>query len=113
MGFAEGGMIGINSSVLEQPMPQQPQSTTAGTIAEFMRLAGVDGYAEGGAIKVSGKQVIGPGTSKSDSIPAIIDGTRPAALSTGEYVMPVAAVRHYGIDKLNKMVEAARSSSSA
>jgi hypothetical protein len=66
------------------------------------------GYAEGGAIAVGGRQVLGPGDGKSDSIPAVIDGKRPAALSTGEFVFPVEAVRHFGMDRLNKMVEAAR-----
>lgn len=66
-------------------------------------------FAKGGAVNVSGKRIIGPGTAKSDSIPAIIDGdpSRPAALSTGEYVMPVEAVRHYGVDRLNKMKDKA------
>jgi hypothetical protein len=70
------------------------------------------GFADGGAIKVAGRQVLGAGTGKSDSIPAIIDGDKPAALSTGEYVFPIEAVQHFGLDKLNKMVEAARGASS-
>lgn len=66
------------------------------------------GYAPGGAIDVSGRQLLGPGTGKSDSLPAVIDGHRPAALSTGEFVMPIEAVKHFGTDKLHKMVQAAR-----
>ena len=66
------------------------------------------GYADGGSIQVGGRQVLGPGTGKSDSIPAVIDGDQPAALSTGEFVMPVEAVQHFGLDRLNKMVAQAR-----
>lgn len=66
------------------------------------------GYAQGGPIAVGGRQVLGPGTGKSDSIPAVIDGEQPAALSTGEFVMPVEAVQHFGLDRLNKMVAQAR-----
>lgn len=65
-------------------------------------------FAEGGPIDVSGRQVLGEGTGKSDSLPAVIDGKHPAALSTEEFVMPVEAVRHFGLAKLNKMVEQAR-----
>jgi hypothetical protein len=71
------------------------------------------GYKDGGAIPVAGKQVLGPGDGKSDSIPAIIDGKTKAALSTGEFVFPIEAVQHYGLDRLNKMVEKARTSPSA
>lgn len=47
---------------------------------------GMPGYAQGGAVDVSGRQVFGPGTETSDSIPAVIDGQTPAALSTNEFV---------------------------
>lgn len=96
---------------IQQPQqPQQPQG-----VMERLRnvaTAGLDrrmqGYAEGGPIDVSGRPVYGPGDGKSDSIPAVIDGERPAALSTGEFVMPVEAVQHFGLARLNKMVAAAR-----
>lgn len=38
----------------------------------------------------------GPGTGTSDSIPAVIDGKQPAALSDGEYVIPAKAVAVLG-----------------
>ena len=66
------------------------------------------GFAEGGPINVGGRSVHGEGNGKSDSLPAVIDGEHPAALSSGEFVMPVEAVRHFGLDRLNKMVAAAR-----
>lgn len=43
-----------------------------------------------------GRLVTGPGDGKSDSIPAMIDGTQPAALSSGEFVIPAEAVSAMG-----------------
>lgn len=134
-GYAEGGMIGaIGATPQQDPMTARygqyvHAAMQAGVqplpVEKFVQLlaatqakmqqapAGAQpgqpqGYAAGGAIEVEGQQVLGPGTGKSDSIPAIIDGKRPAALSTGEFVMPVEAVQHFGLDRLTKMVAAAR-----
>lgn len=103
----------VQQPVRQQPQPQQP---TGGLMDRLRNVAtgGLDrrmqaaGFAEGGPIAVGGRSVVGAGTGKSDSLPAVIDGEHPAALSTGEFVMPVEAVRHFGLDKLNKMVAAAR-----
>lgn len=43
-----------------------------------------------------GRLVTGPGDGKSDSIPAVIDGSQPAALSSGEFVIPADAVSALG-----------------
>ncbi len=75
-------------------------------LEEAMRAR--QGYAGGGAIPVAGQQIFGPGGPKSDSIPAVIDGQQPAALSSGEFVMPVEAVQFHGTDKLNKLIQQAR-----
>jgi len=105
---------------VQQPRPvQQPQqaapqgglmdrmrAAATGNLDQRMRAAGA--YAEGGPIGVGGRQVLGEGDGKSDSLPAVIDGEHPAALSTGEFVMPIEAVQHFGLAKLNKMVEQAR-----
>jgi hypothetical protein len=87
--------------------PAEVHSSDPETEALLRKYKNV-GYASGGAIPVGGSQVLGPGDGKSDSIPAVIDGHRPAALSTGEFVMPVETVRHFGMDRLRKMVEASR-----
>jgi hypothetical protein len=42
-----------------------------------------------------GGRIYGPGTGHSDSIPAM--------LSSGEYVMPVEAVKHYGLNVMENM----------
>ena len=55
---------------------------------------------------VAGRQVFGQsdGSGRDDALPAVIDGERPAALTSGEFVWPVNAVRYYGMAKLNKML---------
>jgi len=62
------------------------------------------GYARGGAIDVSGKKLVGPGTGTSDSIPAVIDGHKPAALSSGEFVIPAHVVRAKGTEFFDKLI---------
>lgn len=47
-------------------------------------------FAEGGLLR-------GPGTGTSDSIPALVDGRQPIAVSNGEFIQPDRAVRHYGV----------------
>ena len=67
------------------------------------------GYAGGGTVDVSGEQVIDPDpNAPTDSIPAVIDGHRPAALDSGEFVIPKDVVMYYGTDKLTKMIDKAR-----
>lgn len=48
------------------------------------------GFAEGGLIR-------GPGTGTSDSIPALVGGARPIAVSNGEFIQNERAVQHYGL----------------
>ena len=50
---------------------------------------GVAQYAEGGMLE-------GPGDGMSDSLAAQIDGSQPAALSQGEFVVPADVVSHLG-----------------
>ncbi|MEK6244012.1 MAG: hypothetical protein AABM33_05870 [Pseudomonadota bacterium] len=54
------------------------------------------GYAVGG-------MVAGPGTATSDSVPAVVDGQQPAALSNGEGVLNVPAVRIVGEDFVHRI----------
>jgi hypothetical protein len=53
-------------------------------------------YAGGGVVS-------GPGTSTSDSIPAVIDGQQPAALSNGEAVLNKPAVDLVGEDFVHRI----------
>lgn len=54
-------------------------------------------FAAGGIASVQpGRHLRGPGDGMSDSIPATIDGTDPAALATGEFVIPADVVSFLG-----------------
>lgn len=68
-------------------------STLGAYIAPFSGYggpkAGVAQFAEGGMLE-------GPGDGMSDSLAAKIDGSQPAALSQGEFVVPADVVSHLG-----------------
>jgi hypothetical protein len=57
-------------------------------------------YKHGGLVR-------GPGTGTSDSVPAVIDGKKPARLSAGEFVIPEKAVRFHGTKVFKKLIEEA------
>ncbi len=54
------------------------------------------GYAAGGIASMPGRHIGGPGDGMSDSIPSSIDGQDPAALSSGEFVVPADVVSSLG-----------------
>jgi len=83
--------------------PDQRASTRSPT-------AGVMGFADGGPVPdASGQMVVDPDPNAlTDSIPAMVDGAAPAALDSGEFVLPKDVVLFYGLDKLNKMIAQAR-----
>lgn len=65
-----------------------------------LKLAG-GGKVEG---KATGGRISGPGTGTSDSILALIDGTKPLAVSNGESIVTAAATSRYWpiIDAMNR-----------
>ena len=67
-------------------------------------------FAAGGIVPdASGKMVVDTDPdAETDSIPAMIDGKQPAALDSGEFVIPREAVLFWGTDKLQKMIDKAR-----
>ncbi len=70
-----------------------PDSTAGGATFFGSLIGGVKsifGFAEGGLIR-------GPGTGTSDSIPALVGGSRPIAVSNNEFIQPERAVQHYGV----------------
>lgn len=80
----------------------------------FYANGGAVGYAGGGGVASlqQGRFVQGAGDGRSDSVPAMIDGRQPAALSSGEFVVPAHAVSaigrgssHAGAKKLQMMVD--------
>lgn len=124
--FANGGMISPSGP---PPMPaimQQYQQYADGarqmglTAVPFEKFASlqastkdtIQGFADGGMVgdnDVSGKMIVDTDpNAPTDSIPAMIDGTRPAALDSGEFVIPKDVVMYYGTDKLQKMIDKVR-----
>ncbi len=84
-GYADGGIVRRAEMKLQKHL--RPMMN--------MRM---QGYAEGGLVR-------GPGTSTSDSIPAVIDGEEPTALSTGEAVLNAEAVQLVGpefVERINQ-----------
>lgn len=65
-------------------------------------IADAPGFADGGS---PGGLLRGPGTSRSDSILALLNGPngRPIRLSTKEFIMNAAAVEHYGTDVMSAL----------
>jgi hypothetical protein len=70
-------------------------------------------YAKGGVVTdelqdVGGAMVDGPGTPKSDSVLAMIDGQQPARLSKDEFVIPKHVVDYYGTKHFDTLIAKAR-----
>jgi hypothetical protein len=113
-GYAEGGvaedprmaLIADAEDVLEDiAAGQKPSPADAEILKAFVAQFGDDALRAlndqvKSGMKMRGPRgprlVEGPGTETSDSIPAVIDGNQPAALSDGEVVIPAAAVRAAG-----------------
>ena len=66
------------------------------------------GFADGGAIPASGRQVLDetgtPDMAGTDGIPAVIDGERPASLTSGEFVIPAEVVKAKGTEFFEKLI---------
>ena len=81
---------------------------------EYLSMkAPTENFAAGGMVPsapdAAGKMLIDPDPQAGvDSIPAVIDGNRPAKMNSGEFVIPTDVVLFYGTDKLTKMIEKAR-----
>ena len=105
---------GLGKSIMsaEEVIPRlaQQQAQLSQKLAKQTNMGGTGalGFADGGEVDVGGALLDGPGTGKSDSIPAMIDGEQPAALSKGEFVIPKKVVDYYGTKFLDAMVDKAR-----
>jgi len=101
--FAEGGPVGGNErdvvgAAVEaiKGQSQDPKGAIAAFIAQFGATAFERLMAE---VKGQGnepREIVGPGDGTSDDIPAQIDGKEPAALSSGEFVVPADVVSGLG-----------------
>jgi hypothetical protein len=110
--YAQGAeQLGIPAIPYEEFV--QMRAHTPGQPEDMARDAGgmgAMGFAEGGQVPdVSGQMVVDTDPeAPTDSIPAVIDGQQPAALDSGEFVLPRFAVMYHGTDKLNKLIEQAK-----
>lgn len=122
--FANGGAITEPITQTQQVNPaiaQYGQYLTAAAqsgvspvpFAQYMNLlqttrsamnATPSQFADGGDVSALGRPLQGPGTGRSDSIPAIIDGGKPAALSDGEFVIPAHVVKAKGTEFFEKLL---------
>ena len=117
------GIEPVQFEEFTQMMAQQsapPQQATPEMQPGMHGAGQVMGFAEGGLVPgdieqmMGGQQVDGgmvmdaDPNAPVDSIPAMIDGEQPAALDSGEFVIPADVVLHYGTEKLKKMIDAAR-----
>ena len=66
------------------------------TLLEIVGLLGMPGLSFAGGGMAQGYYLGGPTDGMADLIPATIDGTQPAALSDGEFVIPADVVSHLG-----------------
>ena len=93
----DANLIHITVAAMRGQVPN-PQAI----IAEFVQRFGQDALADlmarvhGSEAPSMGGQVQGPGDGMSDSVPATINGNRPAELSSGEFVVPSDVVSGIG-----------------
>lgn len=83
------------AAVMGQLPPEQAQQVIQAFVQRFGQAALQD-LAKRVGSNQGGRQVSGPGDGLSDSVNAQIDGGQPAALSSGEYVIPAQAVADLG-----------------
>lgn len=110
-GFAMGGMVDRAMEVDDRTVVKEAAAAIMGqspnpeaAIAMFVERFGEEALqmlmqkVGGGAGQGvgQGRYLEGPGDGLSDSIPAVVDGQQPSALSSGEFVIPADAVSHLG-----------------
>ena len=92
-------LLDFVSDLLNNIVSQISKMMASAIVNKFLSsfFGGVFGFADGGYVRgyATGGTVWGPGTSTSDSIPAM--------LSRGEYVMNAAAVRRLGVPYLDML----------
>jgi len=85
----DSGMVGKLMQAIENRDRMQDSRTRVGqsdaSVGRTQMAQG--GYLDGGML---------PGDGMSDDVPATIDGDQPAALSSGEFVVPADVVSHIG-----------------
>ena len=135
--FADGGLVGPpgggemgpyeNNLVKGAILALDPESPVSDEdrqiiLAEFEKTFGEGSIDElMGTLQGQGEaggEVVGPGTGTSDSVPALVNGQRPAALSDGEFVITADDVqntfgggdRDRGVQNIEQLIGNARAS---
>ncbi len=101
--FAMGGDVGSryaspnyggygNTVSVDQTANMAPLSPMQGNYQGYAK----GGLSDLGTYSDGGRMLKGPGDGMSDSIPANIEGKRPARLATDEFVVPADVVSHLG-----------------
>lgn len=85
------GAAGISTAAAAQ---QHWQQFGQNENRQFAKGGGISGLP--GAAPSQGRFLRGPGDGVSDSIPARIDGKKPAAIADGEFIIPARAVSEIG-----------------
>lgn len=85
----DSGMVGkLMQAIENRDRMQDPRTRMGQSNAPVGRTQMAQGgYLDGGML---------PGDGMSDDVPATIDGEQPAALSSGEFVVPADVVSHIG-----------------
>lgn len=87
------------STATDATIPGSTGVSPPGTTVVPGQEVGPGGYAQGGLAGLGyakGRLLDGAGDGVSDSIPATIDGSQPAALADGEYIVPARLVSELG-----------------
>ena len=88
--FAEGGIANLAAGGYDRMVGEDPMYMSNMASGGISDLGSYSDYARGG------RMLKGPGDGMSDSIPASIDGKRPARLARDEFVVPTDVVSGLG-----------------
>lgn len=101
-GFAQGGKVGRDEAIVQGAVDaltgksKDPDAAIMAFVKAFGEDALKDLVQRVQAMSAGGGKLTGAGDGMSDSIPAMIDGQQPAALSQGEFVVPADVVSGLG-----------------
>ena len=103
---------GVAVLPMEQAIPMMAQARAAKR-QEVMQMIAQGGTTPPAQGYASGGEIDGPGTGKSDSIPAVVDGAGAAAVSDGEFHIPKHVVDYFGTKMFDGLVEKAQQAGKA
>ena len=96
------GFVGTTKTVTQEDREAAEAFLEANpqySVQDIADMLGITDFAEGGAVGMAqgqGYYLGGSTDGMADLVPATIDGTQPAALSDGEFVIPADVVSHLG-----------------